>query len=245
MKRSAEALRDFGKKVLPRLKIKSRDHSRMDHDTVYDPDRTHKSSPSTSSQPRTQSTPNRTRSNTVGSSRSTRSRGSVTHHSGTAQVADGGLSREFLDDASDVLSPLATYRSLHGSNAPIVQQSQLQALQEGKSISTPPPASPSTGSSKLSVVAERDPVFAPPISERPQRLLSPYNATDEELEEIMRLMQEEDRSFQATEESMIQSGWSSESEINDLKQRRQEQQNLWQRRLDDALDQVKAQNSLY
>ena len=60
------------------------------------------------------------------------------------------------------------------------------------------------------------------------------------LEEMMRQMQEEDAAFQATEKSMAASGWSSAQEIDAVRRQRIEQHNLWQRRLDDALDAVKA-----
>lgn len=64
------------------------------------------------------------------------------------------------------------------------------------------------------------------------------------LESLLRQMQEEDAAFAATEKSMLNSGWSSEQEIATVRKKREHQHNLWQRRLDDALDAVKADISL-
>lgn len=245
LRRSTEALKEFGKRVLPRLKLRSRDSSQSEKDLTSDVRKSHKSMSSTSSQHNSHSSSGRTRSNTLESSKSVRSRTSTSNLRGTSQMPEP-LSREQLQDSSDVLSPLATYRSQHGPKTPVLGH-------DGSSLWSSPAhsaASPSTyqasttaGSKMLEPVQERPPV-APPVSTELQKLNSNYNVTDPVLEELLRMMQQDDDSFAAAEQSMVESGWSTEHEINALRQRRQEQANLWQRRLDDALDHAKAQITL-
>lgn len=142
----------------------------------------------------------------------------------------------------ELLSPLATYKSANAVGSPVNHTTSLRDETNEPPRFGPPSimASPTAGSKTLFPVIERDQSLAPLIQENIPKLASPYNATDPGLEEIMRQMQEEDEAYETTEQSMRSSGWSSENEIHELRRKRQEQQNLWQRRLEDALDQVKA-----
>ncbi|BFZ54396.1 hypothetical protein PYCC9005_001431 [Savitreella phatthalungensis] len=180
LRKSADALRGFGKKMMQIRRRESRDET---------------SSSST--------TTGRSRSNTVDSLRSLRSKPSLPQLS---KLDDPASEKEegselFPDVDVDVLPPV------------------------------PPTIGDRSSSSMDSTSASRR---LPTLPEVVAEFRHPS------LEDIMRQMQEEDAAFEATEHQMVTSGWSSDAEIAQLRKRRLEQHNLWQRRLDDALDAIKA-----
>lgn len=243
LRKSAEALKYFGRRILPQLKLKTLHDEQAAKSTATDRDLYQHSIHKLSSPISTDwSSPARTRSrsNTIESTRSSHSIRSKRSSSNFAQT-DALLSGDLIENSGDLKSPLATYRSTltHGTLLPshVIRDDVPDGI---KSHSTPPVASSSIASGVLATLPEQHATGATPVAEAHPRILPAFGPTDPGLEEIMRQMQEDDEAFAYTEESMRRSGWSSENDINELRQRRNEQSNLWQRQLEDALDQVKA-----
>ena len=68
----------------------------------------------------------------------------------------------------------------------------------------------------------------------------PEQSKNPMLADIMKQMQADDHAFKEAEQKLRESSWSTDSELSQLRAKRLEQHNLWQRQIDDALDAIRA-----
>lgn len=230
--KGAAAVFNFGRSVLPRLKRQTGQPP-----NAADSNQLRKSLDRSPSRTMTYSTDTRTRSNTLDSLQSFSSmpsRSSVEYPADNFGVSE--LNRKSPRFPGHVLRHARSSSSLgSAATCPPALTSQQKVVSASAS---------SRSSNILSTLPERHYTMAPQISAQPQKLTSPYNGTDARLECLMQQMQEEDKALEVVEESMRSSGWSSQQEIHELRMRRVEQQNIWKRQLDDAIDAIKAEIEL-
>ncbi len=206
-KKSAEILKDIGKKVLPRsLRPKHRTSTPLVQQ-IEDVERN-------------MAIQRRHRSDTLESTSSAISIVSRPSISGKAQSEI-----DYLGSSPSLPPTLAPSALISAQPSP--SRSRKGTLIND--VAPSPLASPS-----LSCPSTFD---GPPMMKR--QSASPLIETaDRNLTEILEQMRLEDNAFEATEESMISSGWSSESEINELRKRRFDLRNSWEQRLQEKLKQL-------
>lgn len=241
LRRSADTLKEFGKQVMPRLRLGRRNdkpeisfangfNTAADDYVLSQPPSTTPSHTST-----------RTRSNTIESTRSSRSVRSKRSSGQLNLPAFWSHEHKFAPLHNSSQEPYGA-DTHSGSREPDFETEQYLPASLMYGDVHLRCGSPKDYAGSLPPLAESGRLMAPVISESIPDVSCAYDVTDPLLEEILKQMQDDDEAFLQTEAKMRKSGWSSEHDIEEVKTRRQENRNLWQRRLENALDSLKATN---